>query len=97
VVRSVALALYADSLAGEAAALAARSERIRSRLEQAGIERAARAALPRATIGRLELIGVFQELDEREARAELRELAASLRALAELQAWVERQLDEAVA
>jgi hypothetical protein len=91
-VRSVALALYADSLAGEAAALAARSERIRSRLEQAAIEGAARGVLPRSTIGRLELIGVFQELDARAARAELRELAASLRALEELQAWVESEL-----
>ena len=43
--RSVELAIYADQLAGEAASLAARAERARSRLRQAAIEKRARADL----------------------------------------------------
>ena len=44
--RGVDLAIYADALAGEAASLAARAERARSRLRQAAIEKRARTELP---------------------------------------------------
>ena len=87
--RSVDLAIYADALAGEAAALAARAERARSRLRQAAIERAARADLPPAAVARLEALGL---LATRAERAELRELEGALEALALLQAWVESRL-----
>ena len=40
--RSVDLAIYADALAGEAAAVAARVERARARLRESEIEREAR-------------------------------------------------------
>jgi hypothetical protein len=91
-VREVDLAVYADALAGEAAALAARAERIRSKLRQAKIERRARNDLPAATVDRLESLGVLTRLDERHAHAELRGLDESLAALEELQAWVEEEL-----
>lgn len=90
--RSVDLAIYADSLAGEAAALAARAEQVRSRLRQAAIEREARAALAPVTVARLEALGILRGVDERSARAELRELDAALDAVEELQAWVEAKL-----
>jgi 2'-5' RNA ligase len=45
-VREIDLAVYADALAGESAALSARAERIRSRLRQTKIERRARNDLP---------------------------------------------------
>ena len=90
--RSVDLAIYADALAGEHAALAARAERARSRLREAAIERAARHDLAPATVGALEDLGLLRCVDDREARAELRELELALTALAELQAWVERRL-----
>jgi len=93
--RAIDLALYADALAGEAAALQARAERARSRLRQAAIERQARAALSRATVTRLETMGVLSEHDEEAARNELTELAESLAALRELQAWVESKLASA--
>jgi hypothetical protein len=91
-VREVDLAVYADALAGEAAALAARAERIRSKLRQAKIERRARNALPAATVDRLQAIGLLVGTDERQAHAELRELEDSLAAVEELQAWVEEEL-----
>jgi len=91
-VREIDLAVYADALAGEAAALSARAERIRSRLRQAKIERRARNDLPPSTVDRLEALGILCGTNERTAHGELRELEASLAALDELQAWVEGEL-----
>jgi hypothetical protein len=91
-VRPVDLAVYADSLAGEAAAVAARAERCRSRLRQAAIERRARTELESETFARLESLGLLAALDEGGLRAEVRELERSLAALEELQAWVEGRL-----
>jgi cell fate (sporulation/competence/biofilm development) regulator YlbF (YheA/YmcA/DUF963 family) len=91
-VRSVELAIYADTLAGEAASLAARAERARSRLRQAAIQKRARAELSEAAVDRLETIGLLGSLDEAATRAELRELERALDALEELQAWVEAEL-----
>jgi hypothetical protein len=88
-VRSVDLAIYADALAGEAASLAARVERARSRLRQAAIERAAREELAPAIVARLEALGL---LATRVDRGELRELEDALDAVEELQAWVEGRL-----
>jgi Spy/CpxP family protein refolding chaperone len=96
-VRSVELAIYADALAGEAASLAARAERARSRLQQAAIEKHARAELGETTLERLEGLGLLGSIDERTVRAELRELEAALDALEELQIWVEGQLADASA
>jgi hypothetical protein len=91
-VREVDLAVYADQLAGESAALSARAERIRSKLRQAKIERRARNDLAAATVDRLESLGLLSATDERAAHAELRDLEESLVALEELQAWVEAEL-----
>jgi hypothetical protein len=91
-VRSVELAIYADALAGESASLAARAERARSRLRQAAIEKRARTELSETAIERLEALGLVGAIDERAARAELRELECALDALDELQAWVEAEL-----
>jgi Spy/CpxP family protein refolding chaperone len=91
-VRSVELAIYADTLAGEAASLAARAERARSRLRQAAIEKRARDELSEIAVERLEGLGLLGGLDERKVRSELRELEAALDALEELQTWVEEQL-----
>ena len=90
--RQIDLALYADALAGESAALSARVERIRSKLRQAKIERRARNDMTAATVDRLESLGLLGGIDERAAHAELRELEESLGALEELQAWVEDEL-----
>lgn len=90
--REIDLAVYADALAGESAALSARAERIRSKLRQAKIDRRARNDLPAPTVDRLESLGLLSGTDERAARAELRELEDSLAALEELQAWVEGEL-----
>ena len=102
--REIDLAVYADALAGESAALSARAERIRSRivlhfrstfrsrLRQAKIERRARNDLPAATVDRLESLGLLSGTDERAAHAELRELEESLAVLEELQTWVEGEL-----
>ena len=95
--RSVELAIYADTLAGEAASLAAKAERARSRLRQAAIEKRARNALSETAVERLESLGLLGGLDERAARSELRELEGALDALEELQAWVESELAEASA
>jgi hypothetical protein len=91
-VREIDLAVYADALAGESAALSARAERIRSKLRQAKIERRARNDLPAATVDRLESLGLLGCVDERAARGELRDLEDSLAALEKLQAWVESEL-----
>jgi hypothetical protein len=91
-VREIDLAVYADALAGESAALSARAERIRSKLRQAKIDRRARNDLSAATVDRLESLGLLSGTDQRAAHAELRELEESLAALEELQAWVEGEL-----
>jgi hypothetical protein len=93
--RGVDLAIYADALAGEAASLAARAERARSRLRQAAIEKRARTELTAVALERLEAIGVLGSVDEPAARAELRELEAALDAVEELQAWLEGELASA--
>lgn len=90
--RGVDLAIYADALAGEAASLAARAERARSRLRQAAIEQRARRDLTELAVGRLEALGLLNGIDGAAVRRELRELDAALDAIDELQAWVERQL-----
>jgi hypothetical protein len=90
--RPVDLAIYADALAGEHAALAARAERLRSRLREATIEREARGELAAATVAALEELGLLRAVDERGLRGELRGLERSLEALSELQAWVEGRL-----
>ena len=82
--REIDLAVYADALAGESAALSARAERIRSKLRQAQIERRARNDLTAATVDRLESLGLLGGIDQRSAHAELRELEDSLAALEEL-------------
>jgi hypothetical protein len=92
--RSVDLALYADVLAGEAASLAARIERERGKQRQAEIERAARAALTRFAVERLEELGLLATRGDPSAIAELEE---SLDAIEALQAWVERALSRAAA
>ena len=93
--RGVDLAIYADALAGEAASLAARAERARSRLRQAAIEKRARTELTAVAIERLEALGVLGGVDEVATRAELRELEAALDAVEELQAWLEGELASA--
>jgi len=91
--RAVELAVYADALAGEAASLSARAERARSRIRQAAIEKGARTELTAVAVERLEALGLLGAIDERAARAELRELEAALDALEELQGWVEGELE----
>jgi hypothetical protein len=93
--RGVDLAIYADALAGEAASLAARAERARSRLRQAAIEKRARTELTAVSIERLEALGVLGGVDEVATRAELRELEVALDAVEELQAWLEAELASA--
>ena len=93
--RGVDLAIYADALAGEAASLAARAERARSRLRQSAIEKRARRELSAVAVDRLESLGLLGGVDELAVRQELRELEAALDALEELQAWIERELSAA--
>jgi hypothetical protein len=90
--RAVDLALYADELAARAATLAAQLERARGRLRRAAIEREARRTLDEALVERLEALGFLSCPDAKAARAEVTELASAVRALEELQAWVERRL-----
>ena len=92
--RSVDFALYADALAGEAAALGARIERERGRLRQASIERAARAELGCAAVERLEELGLLSTRGDVEALAALEE---ALDALEVLQGWVEERLSRVAA
>jgi hypothetical protein len=94
-VRGVDLAIYADALAGEAASLAARAERARSRLRQAAIEKRARSELTAVAVERLDALGVFGSVDEAATRAELRELEAAIDAVEELQSWLEGELASA--
>ena len=93
--RSVDLALFADELAARAATLAAQLERARGRLRQAAIEREARRALDETSVARLESLGILRGAEPADVRAEIRELAASLGVVEELQAWIERRLFEA--
>ncbi len=93
--RSVDLALFADELAARAATLAAQLERARGRLRQAAIEREARRALEETSVARLESLGILRGAEPADVRAEIRELAASLGVVEELQVWVERRLFEA--
>ncbi len=90
--RSVDLAVFADALAAEAAALASRLERARQRLRQAAIEHEARRALSAETVGELERLGVLAARAEAEDTTEIEEARASLAAVQTLQAWVEREL-----
>jgi hypothetical protein len=94
-VRSVELAIYADSLAAEAAALAARVEQTRSRLRQAAIEEEAAAALPPQVVGRLRALGLLLGGSVADGPAELARLGLDLEAVLKLQSWVERQLRSA--
>ena len=90
--RTVDLAIYADTLAGEHAALAARAEQARSRLREAAIESEARAELHAGVVEQLQELGILGGIDERTARSELRRLTRALAALEELQVWVEGRL-----
>ncbi len=92
--REIDLALYADALAGEAAALAARIERERGKLRQAAVEHAARRDLPQPAVARLQELGLLGTRGDGEALAALEE---SLDALELLQAWVEESLSRAAA
>jgi hypothetical protein len=90
--RAVDLAIYADTLAGEHAALAARAEQARARLREAAIESQARAELDATVVEQLQELGILGAVDERTARSELRRLTRALAALDELQVWVEGRL-----
>jgi histidine ammonia-lyase len=91
-VRAVDLAVYADALAGEADALAARIERARAQLRQLEIEREAREALTESAVSRLEALGYFRPIDEDALCCALEVWARSCEALGELQTWVEGEL-----
>jgi hypothetical protein len=92
--RTVDLAIYADTLAAEAAALSARLERARSRLRQAAIEHEAEEALPADVVERLRGLGLLDAIAGAPPgeSAELEELQRSLAALGQLQSWVEARL-----
>jgi len=94
VVRTVDLAVYADSLAAEAATLSARLERARGRLRQAGIEREAREALPAEVVMRLRRLGLLHTTVESHATLEVEELQRSCAAVEQLQGWVEARLEQ---
>jgi hypothetical protein len=91
-VRRVDLALYADAVAGEAAATAARIERERGRLRVAEIERAAARDLPVPVVTALRERGLLATRGDIE---ELIALEEALDALERLQAWVEERLARA--
>lgn len=91
--RTVDLAIYADTLAGEHAALTARLEQARSRLREAAIERDAREHLPPEAVRELESLGILGGVDERTARSEIRRLSRALEAVEQLQFWVESRLE----
>lgn len=92
--RSVDLAVYADALAAEAAAVAARVERERGRLRLADIERAAARELPQPVVERLREHGLLRTRGDVE---EVMELEEALDALERLQAWVEARLRDRAA
>jgi hypothetical protein len=89
--RSVELAVFADALAAEAAALNARLERARGRLRRAAIEREAREALPGEVADRLRRLGLLGTEDTVEA-AELEATRLDIVAVEWLQSWIEAQL-----
>jgi hypothetical protein len=91
-VRALDLAVFADALAGEADALAARIERTRGLLRLAEIEREAATDLPAATVERLRTLGCLRGADERALRCAIDSWTPQLEALEELQAWVEERL-----
>jgi hypothetical protein len=91
-VRSVDLAVYADALAAEAAAVAAHVERERGRLRLADIERAAARELP--VVERLREHGLLRTRGDVE---EVIRLEEALDALERLQAWVEARLRDRAA
>lgn len=96
--RSIDLALYADTIAAEAAALSARLERTLGRLRRAAIEHEARLELPADVVGVLERRGLIPRVDElgpEEQSAEIRALRRELDAVELLQAWVEARLSDA--
>jgi hypothetical protein len=95
--RTVDLALFADMVAARAAAIEARLERARNRIRQATIEREARRSLTPETVERLVRVGALSAADVRAERREVTELAESLAALRDLQAWAEGRLSEAQA
>jgi hypothetical protein len=91
--RSVELAVYADTLAAEAAALNARLERARGRLRQAALEREAGHALPDETVARLVRLGLLgAAAHAAQNAAELETARLDLAAVHRLQAWVEAEL-----
>jgi hypothetical protein len=91
--RSVELAVYADTLAAEAAALNARLERARGRLRQAAIEREAGCALPDETVARLVRLGLLgAAAHATQNAAELEAARLDLAAVHRLQAWIEAEL-----
>lgn len=92
--RTVDLALYADALAGEAAAIAARIERERGRIRQAEIERAAVRDLPAPVVSALREHGLLATRGDIEALIALEE---ALDAVERLQGWVELRLSRAAA
>jgi hypothetical protein len=90
--RSVDLAVYADALAAEAAAIAARIEQARRLLREAAIEHEARLALPPEVVPRLVELGFLRGAPIGARTAELAELVTALRAVAVFQTWVEQEL-----
>ena len=93
--RAIDLAVFADVLAGRASSLAAHLARTRDGIRQAAIEREIRGQLDPETVERLEALGVLSRADPRAQREEAARLAADLRAVERLQAWVEERLFEA--
>lgn len=91
--RTVDLAIYADTLAGEHAALAARLEQAHSRLREAAIERDARTHLAEETVKELESLGIIGGIDGRTARSEIHRLGRALDAVEQLQSWIESRLE----
>ena len=92
--RSVDLALFADELAARAATLAAQLEHARGasgRRASSG-RRGGRSTRPRSPASNRSASCAGPTAG---VRAEIRELAASLSVVEELQAWVERRLFEA--
>lgn len=90
--RSIDLALYADALAAEAAAVAGRLERARGLLRRAAIEQEARLSLRPEIVARLERLGALAKLPAEGLGGEIADAQLDLRVLEALQAWVEAQL-----
>ena len=91
--RTVDLAVYADSVAAEAGALSARLERARRRLRQAALEREVRGALPGEVVAELEKLGLLDAArSEHDEPAEIARIQEGLRAVHLLQSWLEARL-----